>query len=861
MDLPDENGIQNLCPDLDKCQINTCEKLHSRCLTGVCIGNLQGFCQQQDYCGQHHYSLVQLQGELDKKPINGIYQHNLCYKKCNNENCKFLHPPWLQFICVDCKNQKCDKKKEGLWHTSKWQEIQKKVYELYNINKTNPEKFCNEKDCECEAQKYNFNIYCIKYFQGICPYHRCQKPHKNWEDLKDIGHFQNLQDKVVKPCIKFDENKNEFSSQPQTLQCNVYMQKNQLKLIINQVQIRPQIVQKVWRSGLKLLEIILVLQQLNLRKRQRLIQLQEQLLYVTKIDYHNFTVRPEEIEKFIKNFKVEDGDDVPEDLQGALDVAYNLNISKDPESLLQIFIITDAPCHGRKYHNLAYDQLPKSQDLEEKLKKFVTLKKRFFLSFLQIHQQTCTMETVMQNVVQNNYQSAKIADKQFSDYILFSLSSTYSRSQSIDTHIDFNISRQMHYSYNNRQNSQYCDYIDQQINQTQKSGETSLLIELEEFKVNLKGELAKLFKGFDEKNNVHIVIKIPQEIIIKYNSNTLTQDDIEKANQIANSKYKQQLIAKQLSHHFNYCCQLYKLSFTPLYYATLYLYKLDKPFKGLEILYGESFIDLQDTWKKYTNNLNYRHETINLTAFSHFTYHYTNCQIIITDLQGIYNILSDPAIHSLDERLKDDANIKNEGCCQFFLYQHPECQNICKQLGLISISLQKKGNTQTQDLKSEATRIDDSQMNQENLYKICINCNVIEKLKKDSDTFELCEQCQNLQQDITTYTCKCCNLKFEISEKTEQLFATIVEFCKECQIKQCHKTKLNCYYCQQRICLQTIKEINYNQIKIPICIDAHFFLRQVKCKICHSNYNFNTLLSQEDYFNNNYNCGCNSKTN
>lgn len=32
------------------------------------------------------------------------------------------------------------------------------------------------------------------------------------------------------------------------------------------------------------------------------------------IKYHNFTVRAEEIEKFISNIKVEGGDDIPEDL-------------------------------------------------------------------------------------------------------------------------------------------------------------------------------------------------------------------------------------------------------------------------------------------------------------------------------------------------------------------------------------------------------------------------------------------------------------------------------------------------------------------------------------------------------------------
>jgi len=44
----------------------------------------------------------------------------------------------------------------------------------------------------------------------------------------------------------------------------------------------------------------------------------------------------------------------------------------------------------------------------------------------------------------------------------------------------------------------------------------------------------------------------------------------------------------------------------------------------LKLLYAESFIDINEPWKKYTNNAEYRDEEINLTAFSHFTYQYTN---------------------------------------------------------------------------------------------------------------------------------------------------------------------------------------------------------------------------------------------
>ncbi|CAK86551.1 unnamed protein product (macronuclear) [Paramecium tetraurelia] len=880
--------IENLCHELEKCQIQNCERLHPRSFSGVCIGYLQNICQQSEYCGLHHFSQEELDKAFDSQPINGIYKHNLCYKKCNNCNCKYLHPPWLERICVHCENKNCDKKQEGLWHTTKWTDIRKKVYEMYNINKLNPEKLGADDD-SYEAQKYNFDKYCIKYFQGICPHHRCQKPHKNWEDIKDIGEFQNLEDQVIKPCIKYDEIKNKYVSQPQTLKCAVFMQKNSLQLMINQIQQRPQadiiFILDCTKSMDKWIEVSkksissIIAEfkkkvQINAAIRMAAVCYKDFSDGPNHIQYHNFTVRPEEIEKFFGNLKIEGGDDIPEDLQGALDMAYKLKICKDPASLLQIFIITDAPCHGRKYHNLAYDQRPDAQDLEEKLQKFVDLKQRFFLSFLQINEQTQKMEKVIQSVVKN-YQSAKIADKQFSDYIVFSLASTYNKSISMNVNKEYEHvcsaqytkQKDMPYMYNNRKNENYYDFFLSQILKTQKKGDTLVFIENNELQVSQQGQQQEVFKGFDQKNNVHIIIKIQKNIIKKFNSKTLTADDIDEANKIAESKYKQQLIAKQLSHHFNFCCNKQNIQFTPLYYATPYLYQLEKPFKGVKLIYAESYIDIDQPWKKYTNNTEYRDECIDLTAFSHFTYQYTNCQMIVTDLQGKTNILSDPAIHTsiYNQNLTDSTNLKDDGCRKFFLNQHPECLTICRQLKLNPTEIQQKSSGCIEMQQSNVpTQQEDayfgSKISSDNRFKVCCNCNALEKLEQQSDTCELCDSCKKEQQNKETVNCQCCNAIFEISLNFEQIFGTVVEYCQDCQNKQCHTTVARkCYYCSKRICLQTIKEIQINGKKTDICADAHYFLRQVKCKNCQSNYNFKQLLSQEDYYKNDYNCGCKNR--
>lgn len=65
------------------------------------------------------------------------------------------------------------------------------------------------------------------------------------------------------------------------------------------------------------------------------------------------------------------------------------------------------------------------------------------------------------------------------------------------------------------------------------------------------------------------------------------------------------------------------MKFIPLYYATPYLYELEKPFKGLKKIYAESYIDIEEPWKKYTDNSKHRDKEIDITSFSHFTFHYT----------------------------------------------------------------------------------------------------------------------------------------------------------------------------------------------------------------------------------------------
>ncbi|XP_038062574.1 alpha-protein kinase 1-like [Patiria miniata] len=74
-------------------------------------------------------------------------------------------------------------------------------------------------------------------------------------------------------------------------------------------------------------------------------------------------------------------------------------------------------------------------------------------------------------------------------------------------------------------------------------------------------------------------------------------------------------------------------------------------------------------------------------AFSHFTFHESKGEILVTDLQGVYNqksyVFTDPAVHSMDKRgakfgYYGPTDLGVYGVMKFF-YDH-KCNSLCKGL-------------------------------------------------------------------------------------------------------------------------------------------------------------------------------------
>jgi len=94
-------------------------------------------------------------------------------------------------------------------------------------------------------------------------------------------------------------------------------------------------------------------------------------------------------------------------------------------------------------------------------------------------------------------------------------------------------------------------------------------------------------------------------------------------------------------------------------------------------------------FEKYTNNLNYVNENVPfMTAFSHFSHHFTKGKFMVTDLQGCNNLLTDPAVHSAEVMFPAQADLGIKGMVAFF--RHHECNDFCKKLGLPLHDAQKE---------------------------------------------------------------------------------------------------------------------------------------------------------------------------
>ena len=141
----------------------------------------------------------------------------------------------------------------------------------------------------------------------------------------------------------------------------------------------------------------------------------------------DFTKDINDVKKFISSIDCFGGGDEPEDVVGAFNIALNMNWVSDARYAV---LVCDAPCHGKKYHNITYDKFmdgdPKGLILEDFIRDFK--KKNITLYCIEINDSTKIMFNIMKDIYNNDsmfhIETLGNAVNKFSFFVAFSASLT-----------------------------------------------------------------------------------------------------------------------------------------------------------------------------------------------------------------------------------------------------------------------------------------------------------------------------------------------------------------------------------------------------------------------------------------------------
>lgn len=114
-----------------------------------------------------------------------------------------------------------------------------------------------------------------------------------------------------------------------------------------------------------------------------------------------FTTHYENIKNSIKDLTAEGGGDIPEDLCGALELAQNKKWGGNTKFAV---LVTDSPCHGKKYHDLEDDNYPNGDRNGRAIEKFIEFfaKNKISLFCLKINNTTNKMFNIFKEIYEKN---------------------------------------------------------------------------------------------------------------------------------------------------------------------------------------------------------------------------------------------------------------------------------------------------------------------------------------------------------------------------------------------------------------------------------------------------------------------------
>ncbi|CAK65727.1 unnamed protein product (macronuclear) [Paramecium tetraurelia] len=888
-------NIIDLCNNTIFCPDEDCQSSHQRKYVGLCLEYLkkdledEESCQankkcSDDQCTLYHFNLEKVHLLLQISPINGVWGFNLCpHNICQQGLCKFIHRKWAQGICLSnlikiCKNKNCENR-----HVQ-WDKLRREVYTQYNVAQINPENICENEQCNCPYHLEGFQNLCLKYLQGNCPNKICLKQHCDWEHINQIS----CQKQQLLPCTS-------------KIQGNSFIDflENAKRFEIQQVCEKEKLInfqREIHQSNIIDVIFILDLTKSMNRWLEAIKKQIAKLIYQFKEKINGYGVRIgfvgyrdtcdeeeqlvyrcltenfEEIIKVISKQVAQGGGDQAEDIVTALEQGLNLNISRHPDSILCTFLITDAPCHGNQYHSdeISDDQSDAVEQghLENIILKYKEAKNLSFFTCFKIRNSTDIMFNKMQDVFPDIMITRKSQPDDFPTLVKFAIESSITKSinrsmfpkttQKFYSGAKFIKPKIINYQFSEAQIkkslfwTQFIDIVDQ----FQRQGVTALEInqEPEITKINVQNYSnynknyldhtnTCVFKIFDALNNRFMAVKLSKEHVKKYLDNQLTEEDIKIAEELAKSRYYVAAHASQLAFLFRELTKGFD-EIPPIFYVSPILYTLDIPFYGLNLLYAETFIDsAKFQWKKYSTNGAFTSPQFYFySAFSHFTYTETEGTLVVLDLQGSNNILTDASIQSADGMIplleKDPTNQKQIGIMTFLQKQHEKCSIVCQKLNLS----RKNFSIANPQIDHLFWNIQDHQM----ISILCETCSQqrLYSLDQYKQMKEIkCDICRDLEKQPIDAICRCCSQMYHHDPNEDLLSLTVYGYCKFCKINCCLRQN-RCLYCLSH-CWLNLKQIG--EFSQYVCKSGYQYLQVLHCQVCKSQYQFKQILSEQEY--------------
>eukprot|EP00826_Nyctotherus_ovalis_P066042 TRINITY_DN9735_c0_g2_i1.p1 TRINITY_DN9735_c0_g2~~TRINITY_DN9735_c0_g2_i1.p1 ORF type:complete len:596 (-),score=171.42 TRINITY_DN9735_c0_g2_i1:129-1916(-) len=430
-----------------------------------------------------------------------------------------------------------------------------------------------------------------------------------------------------------------------------------------------------------------------------------------QIEFKDFTTDPAEIVEFLEGIECKGGGDDCEDLITPLKKLLTLNWKSD---LIYVYLLLDAPTHGKSYHGVLDDDDFPEDDNERVLEKLVyhLMSCRINLVIFKCNDSVDIMISKIREYYDTDLNKLRVIDipnkemlkKDFAKNFLVTVSKDISQSMANSQYRNFRLVKQKRYtakavedidmnSMRPFDGTLYTGAIDYLEFETKNYNYIISLTKTNAYECLVSGK--KIGSGMfadcyplTVDNSTNYVAKYPKFLIANIGelkgdieANLITKYFAEKFN---NFLAFVEMEEKKAGNKTFKALRIYVLTLVIIENITPVIPR-KKFFLAQKLLSGD--------YIKYNNNYGWTNTKIKeesscllAQAFSHFTYEYSMGTMMVVDIQGTTNkkgglFITDPAIHSLLFKNRfGETNHGKIGIIRFF--QTHKCNDYCKKLWL-----------------------------------------------------------------------------------------------------------------------------------------------------------------------------------